>query len=66
MTLKEFCAAYPGREMNIYVPQNYELYIYTADEYKDMLNKYGKYQVIYFNIDAYQDGDYSLNITLKK
>ena len=66
MTLKDFCSIYGGLSMMIYIPRENTFAIETPNEYRTALNNYGNYRVVYFDIYAYSDNDYSLNVTLEK
>lgn len=66
MTLKEFCSVYGGISMYIYIPRENMFNIQTMNEYRTAMNTYGNYKVKYFDIYAYADNDYSLNVTLEK
>lgn len=66
MTLKEFCSIYGGVSMCIYIPRENMFNIQTMNEYRSALNTYGNYRVTYFDIYAYSNNVYSLNVTLEK
>lgn len=66
MTLKEFCSVYGGREMALYIPRDKDIMVDTPKIYVSTLKEYGNYRVTYFDIYAYSDGDFSLNVTIEK